>query len=108
MIWLVALHILADYAGAIAADTLGGIGRAEELIQFFSKLLSPSEELDEPGDVLRNEPERRPAGGFLHHEVVVGLLRVEWTYPFAIFRSATDESDGPIEDISVVLRAIKK
>src|SRR5215469_8091418 len=107
-IGLVALDILADHAGAVAADAFGMIRSSEKLVELGDELLATAEEIDQALDIVWDQPERGPSGSFFHHEVVVRLARIERRDPRAVGGAAAHEADGWIEDVLVVEGALEE
>src|SRR3546814_4528270 len=79
-----AVDILADHPGASAADARRIIGFGEKLVELGVERVAAAEEADQPLHVVRHEPQRRPARRLLHHEIIIGLLRIEGRDPFAV------------------------
>src|SRR3546814_20409143 len=58
LVGLVALHILHDQPGAVAADAGGIVRLGEEFIELGVELVAPAEQPDQPQHIMRRQPTR--------------------------------------------------
>src|SRR3546814_15694463 len=60
LVGLVALHILPDQPGAVAADAGGIVRLGEEFIELGVELVAPAEQPDQPLHIMRRQQQRPP------------------------------------------------
>src|SRR3546814_19870093 len=73
LVGLVAMDILADHAGAVAADSRRIIGFGEKLVELGVERIAAAEQADQPLDVVRHDPKCRPARRLLHPAILIGF-----------------------------------
>ena len=77
LVRLIALTILADQAGDIAGDAFWMIRRGKKFIELRAEFFPSAQQIDQALNIVRHEPERLPAAGLLHHEIVIRLQRIK-------------------------------
>src|SRR3546814_4594527 len=57
---------------------------------------------------MRRQPQRRPPRRLFHHEIIIGFLRIERRYPFAVGGATADEADRFVEHVGVIARTLEE